>query len=47
MREHDLSAKYLLLPPNINIKDVVIEVNTELTEVEHCGEPFDDRSSTE
>jgi hypothetical protein len=47
MREHDLSAKYLVLPPNINIKDVVIEVNTELTEVEHCGEPFDDRSSTE
>jgi hypothetical protein len=47
MREHDLSAKYLVLPPNINIKDMVIEVNTMLTEVEHCGEPFDDRSSTE
>jgi hypothetical protein len=47
MREHDLSAKYLVLPPNINIKYVVIEVNTKLTEVEHCGEPFDDRSSTE
>jgi hypothetical protein len=47
MREHDLSAKYLVLPPNIKIKEMVIEVNTKLTEVEHCGEPFDDRSSTE
>jgi hypothetical protein len=28
MREHDLSAKYLVLPPNINIKDIVIGVNT-------------------
>jgi hypothetical protein len=42
MREHDLSAKYLVLPPNIDIKDLVIEVNTKLAEV-----PFDDRSSTE
>ena len=47
MREHDLRAKYLVLPPNIDIKHIVIEVNTKLTEVEHCGEPFDDRSSTE
>jgi hypothetical protein len=47
MREHDLPAKYVVLPPNIDIKDMVIEVNTKLTEVEHCGEPFDDRSSTE
>jgi hypothetical protein len=47
MREHDLSAKYLVLPPNVNIKDIVFGVNTKLTEVEHCGEPFDDRSSTE
>ena len=47
MREHDLRAKYLVLPPNIDIKDIVIAVNTKLTEVEHCGEPFDDRSSTE
>ena len=47
MREHDLSAKYLVLPPTIDSKDIVIEVNTKLTEVEHCGEPFDDRSSTE
>jgi hypothetical protein len=47
MREQDLGAKYLVLPPNIDIKDMVIEVNTKLTEVEHCGEPFDDRSSTE
>jgi hypothetical protein len=47
MREHDLSAKYLTLPPNINIKDMVIGVTTKLTEVGHCGEPFDDRSSTE
>jgi hypothetical protein len=46
MREHDLPAKYLVLP-HIDIKDIVIEVNTKLTEVEHCGEPFDDRSSTE
>jgi len=47
MREHDLRAKYLVLPSNIDIKDIVIEVNTKLTEVEHCGEPFYDRSSTE
>jgi hypothetical protein len=47
MREHDLNAKYLTLPPNINIKDMVIGVTTKLTEVGHCGEPFDDRSSTE
>jgi hypothetical protein len=47
MREHDPSAKYLVLPPNINIKDIVFGANTKLTEVEHCGEPFDDRSSTE
>ena len=47
MREQNLSAKYLVLPPNIDIKDIVIEVNTKLTEVKHCGEPFDDRSSTE
>jgi hypothetical protein len=47
MREQDLRAKYLVLPPNIDIKDMVIEVDTKLTEVEHCGEPFDDRSSTE
>jgi hypothetical protein len=39
MREHDLPAKYLVLPPNIDIKDIVIEVNTKLT--------FDDTSSTE
>jgi hypothetical protein len=47
MREHGPPAKYLVLPPNIDIKDIVIEVNTKLTEVEHCGEPFDDTSSTE
>ena len=47
MREQDLRARYLVLPPNIDIKDIVIEVNTKLTEVEHCGEPLDDRSSTE
>jgi hypothetical protein len=40
MREQDLRAKYLVLPPNIDIKDIVIEVNTKLTEVEHCGEPL-------
>ena len=42
MREHDLAAKYLVLPPNIDVEDIVIEVNTK-----HCGEPFDDTSSTE
>ena len=47
MREQDLRAKYLVLPPNIDIKDIVVEVNTKLTEVEHFAEPFDDRSSTE
>ena len=40
MREQDLRAKYLVLPPNIDIKGIVIEVNTKLTEVEHCGEPL-------
>ena len=43
----DRRAKYLVLPPTIDSKDIVIEVNTKLTEAEHCGEPFDDRSSTE
>jgi len=47
MREHNLGAKYLVLPPTINIKDIVIAVNTKMTEAEHCGEPFDGRSSTE
>ena len=46
MREHDLPAKYLVLPPHIDI-NMVIGVNTKLTEVEHCGEPVDARSSTE
>jgi hypothetical protein len=47
MREPDRRAKYLLLPPNIDIKDIVIRVNTKLTDVEHCREPFADRPSTE
>jgi hypothetical protein len=47
MREHGPPAKYLVLPTNIDIKDIVIEVNTKLTEVEHCGEPFDGSTSTE
>jgi hypothetical protein len=47
MREQDLRAKYLVLPPTIDIKDIVIGVNAKLTEVENCGEFFDDRSSTE
>jgi hypothetical protein len=47
MREQEhLPGKYWVLPPNIDIKDMVIEVNTKLTEVEHCGESFDDRSSS-
>ena len=47
MREQHLPAKYLKLPPDIDIDDMVIEVNTKLTEVEHSGEQFEDRSSTE
>ena len=47
MREHGPPAKYLILTPNIDIKDIVIEVNTKLTEGEHCREPFDDTSSAE
>ena len=47
MKQNDLPAKYLALPPNIDIKDMVIGVNTKLTEVEHSGESFDDRSNTE
>jgi hypothetical protein len=47
MREPDLRAKHLRLPPNIDIKDIVIQVNTKLTDVEHCGEPFADRPSTD
>jgi hypothetical protein len=38
MREHDLSAKYLVLPPNINIKDIVVAVNTKMTGPQ-SGEP--------
>ncbi len=37
MREQDLRAKYLVLPPNIDIKDMVVAVDTKLTEVEHSG----------
>ena len=47
MREHDLRAKYLVLPSNIDIKDIVIEVNTKLTEVDYCGDSLDDRLSCE
>jgi hypothetical protein len=36
-----------VLPPSIDNKDMVVEVNVKLTEVEHCGEPFDGRTSTE
>jgi len=38
MSEDDPRAKYRVLPPNIDIKDMVIEVNTERTEVEHADE---------
>jgi hypothetical protein len=47
MKENNLPANYLALPPNIDVKDMVVEVNTKLTEVEHSGESFDDRSNTE
>jgi hypothetical protein len=47
MNENNLPANYLALPPNIDVKDMVVEVNTKLTEVEHSGESFDDRSNTE
>ena len=47
MTEHDPRSKYLALPPNVDSKDMVTETNTKLTEVEHSGEPFDARSSTE
>jgi hypothetical protein len=45
-QEH-LRARYQVLPPNIDTKDMVVEVNAKLTEVEHSGNPFDDRSSCE
>jgi hypothetical protein len=39
MSEDGPRVKYRLLPPNIDIKDMVIEVNTERTEVEHSDKP--------
>ena len=39
MVERDPRAKYRALPPNIDSDDMVTEVNTELTDVEHRGQP--------
>jgi len=39
MVERDPRAKYRVLPTNIDSDDMVIEVNTELTEVERRGKP--------
>ena len=36
-----------MLPPNIDIKDMVVEVNAKLTEVDYCGNPSDDRMGSE
>jgi hypothetical protein len=39
MAETDPRAKYRKLPPNIDTDDMVAEVDTELAEVEHAGQP--------
>jgi hypothetical protein len=39
MAETDPRAKYRVLPPNADIDDTVIEVDTEVTDVEHGGRP--------
>lgn len=39
MAEQDPRAKYRALPPNIDSDDMVIEVDTELAEVERGGTP--------
>ena len=36
MSEDDPRAKYRVLPPTIDIEDMVVEVDTERTEVEHA-----------
>ena len=37
MAEHDPRAKYRVLPPNTPAEDMVVEVSTEMTDVEHGG----------
>jgi hypothetical protein len=39
MAEQDPRAKYRVLPPNVDVDDTVVEVDTELTDVEHGGRP--------
>ena len=39
MPEKDPREKYRVLPPPVSSDDVVTEVNTELTAVEHGGKP--------
>jgi hypothetical protein len=39
MGEQDPRAKYRVLPANVDSDDMVIEVDTELAEVEHGGKP--------
>ncbi len=39
MAEKDPRAKYRVLPPPVDSDDVVVEVDTDLTAVEHGGKP--------
>jgi hypothetical protein len=44
MAENDPRAKYRVLPPPVNSDDVVAEVDTDVTYVEHGGKPdFENR----
>jgi hypothetical protein len=39
MAEEDPRDKYRMLPPSVDSDDMVIEVDTEMSEVEHGGKP--------
>lgn len=39
MAEKDPRAKYRVLPPPVDRDDLVVEVDTEVTDVEHGGKP--------
>jgi hypothetical protein len=39
MAEKDPRAKYRVLPPPVVSDDLVVEVDTEVTDVEHGGKP--------
>jgi hypothetical protein len=47
MVDRDLRAEYRALPPGIDRDDMVTEISTGLTEVEHGGKPDPDFTSCE